>query len=234
MASGGHVDGAGQRRGGQRVEHADRPGTGIDAAAASTRPSAAPKALSTSTPSRDAQLPCGRLAEPEPDPHRGARRRSSSPAATGSSSPTTATRPSSARALSRGVGVHRAVPVEVVLGDVEHHARLRPQRRRPVQLEARQLDGEQLGAARPSTSSTGLPMLPHSTARRPAATSIACSIDVVVVLPLVPVTTSQRRGGPYQPRLVQPPRQFDVAPDRHARGGRGGQHRRGRAAIRGW
>ena len=42
-------------------------------------------------------------------------------------------------------------------------------------------------------------MLPHSSARRPAATSIACSIDVVVVLPLVPVTTSQRRGGPYRP-----------------------------------
>ena len=54
-------------------------------------------------------------------------------------------------------------------------------------------------AARASTSSTGSPMFPHSTARRPAAVSIACSIDVVVVLPLVPVTTSQRRGGPYRP-----------------------------------
>ena len=30
----------------------------------------------------------------------------------------------------------------------------------------------------------------------PPAVSMACSIDVVVVLPLVPVTTSQRRGGP--------------------------------------
>ena len=48
-------------------------------------------------------------------------------------------------------------------------------------------------------SSTGLPMLPHSSARRPAATSIACSIDVVVVLPLVPVTTSQRFGVPNRP-----------------------------------
>ncbi len=46
------------------------------------------------------------------------------------------------------------------------------------------------------TSSTGLPMLPHSLLRRPAAVSMACSIDVVVVLPLVPVTASQRRGGP--------------------------------------
>ena len=53
------------------------------------------------------------------------------------------------------------------------------------------------GAA--STSTTGLPMLPHSRLARPAAVSIACSIDVVVVLPLVPVTTSQRRGGPYRP-----------------------------------
>ncbi|CPA44753.1 Uncharacterised protein [Mycobacterium tuberculosis] len=47
-----------------------------------------------------------------------------------------------------------------------------------------------------STSSTALPILPHSTARRPPAISMACSIDVVVVLPLVPVTTSQLRGGP--------------------------------------
>ena len=39
-------------------------------------------------------------------------------------------------------------------------------------------------------------MLPHSTLRRPAAVNMACSIDVVVVLPFVPVTTSQRRGGP--------------------------------------
>src|SRR6478672_5469720 len=42
-------------------------------------------------------------------------------------------------------------------------------------------------------------MLPQSTARRPAASSIANSIDVVVVLPLVPVTTSHRLGGPNRP-----------------------------------
>jgi hypothetical protein len=41
-----------------------------------------------------------------------------------------------------------------------------------------------------------VPMLPHSTQRCPPAISMACSIDVVVVLPLVPVTASQRRGGP--------------------------------------
>ncbi len=47
-----------------------------------------------------------------------------------------------------------------------------------------------------STSSTGSPMLPHSTLLLPPAVSMACSIDVVVVLPFVPVTTSQWRGGP--------------------------------------
>lgn len=47
-----------------------------------------------------------------------------------------------------------------------------------------------------STSSTGLPMFPHRTLRCWPATSMACSIEVVVVLPFVPVTTSQRRGGP--------------------------------------
>ncbi len=47
-----------------------------------------------------------------------------------------------------------------------------------------------------STASTGSPMLPHNRLRRPSADSISCSIEVVVVLPLVPVTTSQRRGGP--------------------------------------
>ena len=83
-------------------------------------------------------------------------------------------------------------------------------------------------------SITGSPMLPHSSARRPAATSIACSIDVVVVLPLVPVTTSQRLGGAEPAGLVQPPRQFDVAPDRHARGGRGGQAPARWAGSRGW
>src|SRR5690606_2274971 len=38
-----------------------------------------------------------------------------------------------------------AVPVEMVLGDVEHDAGLGPNRGRPVQLEGRQLDGEYVG-----------------------------------------------------------------------------------------
>ena len=42
-------------------------------------------------------------------------------------------------------------------------------------------------------------MLPHAADTKPAASRIECSIDVVVVLPLVPVTTSHCRGGPYIP-----------------------------------
>ena len=42
-------------------------------------------------------------------------------------------------------------------------------------------------------------MLPHNAARRPSAINMACSIDVVVVLPFVPVTTSHCRGDPKQP-----------------------------------
>jgi hypothetical protein len=41
-----------------------------------------------------------------------------------------------------GVGPERAVPVDVVRGDVEHDGGVRSDRRAPVELEARQLDGE--------------------------------------------------------------------------------------------
>ena len=51
-------------------------------------------------------------------------------------------RPAQRPRLGRGVRGHRAVPVEVVLGDVEHAPRGGHHRRRPVQLEARQLHGE--------------------------------------------------------------------------------------------
>ena len=40
-------------------------------------------------------------------------------------------------------------------------------------------------------------LLPAATLRSPAVRRIASSIWVVVVLPLVPVTTSQVRAGPY-------------------------------------
>ena len=47
-----------------------------------------------------------------------------------------------------------------------------------------------------TASSTGQPMLPLAVTRWPAARRIDSSIPVVVVLPLVPVTTSQSRGEP--------------------------------------
>ena len=45
-----------------------------------------------------------------------------------------------------------------------------------------------------TASSTGQPMLPQAVTVSPAARRIDSSIPVVVVLPLVPVTTSHRRG----------------------------------------
>src|SRR5256885_986898 len=50
----------------------------------------------------------------------------------------------SATSTARGgrVLVHRAVPVDVVLGQVEHDGRVRGEGRGPVQLEARQLHGQ--------------------------------------------------------------------------------------------
>ncbi len=199
------------------------PATGIDAASASA--SSSPNALSTSTPSRTPSSPGAGLAEPEADPHRrgGGRQQAGRDRVVEPDDRDPAVqRP---RLVAR-VGGHRAVPVEVVLGDVEHHAGLRPQRRRPVQLEARQLDGQQLG---------GLDQhVEHRVADVAAQQRAAPGGDQHRV-------QHRRRGGlavgagHHQPAprravaagLVQPPGQFDVAPDRHARGGRGGQHRRG-------
>ena len=97
--------------------------------------------------------------------------------------------------LRRAVGGHRAVPVEVVLGEVEHRPGEGAHRRRPLELEARQLHGQHPVARRAARPRSGRPMLPQATVSSPAARRIASSIVVVVVLPLVPVTASQR-GGP--------------------------------------
>ena len=51
------------------------------------------------------------------------------------------------------------------------------------------------GVAR-SASRMGRPMLPHAALGRPADDRIDASIDVVVVFPLVPVTTNHFAGGP--------------------------------------
>ena len=168
------------------------PATGIDAASASA--TRCPKALSMSTPPLTPSSPTP--GSPSRKPTRtGAAAVSSRPAATGSSSPTTATRPSRTRALS-----------------LAYAARLPCQSRwSSATLSTTPASGFSDGAqcswkldsstantshGSPSTSITGFPMLPHSSARRPAAVSMACSIEVVVVLPLVPVTTSHCRGRP--------------------------------------
>ena len=97
------------------------------------------------------------------------------------------------RELRGGVRVERLVPLQVVVGEVEQRADRRRHRRRPVQLEAGQLDREHVIGARQTIESetSGSPMLPTAAVRSPAAARIAASIVVVVVLPLVPVMASQ-------------------------------------------
>ena len=98
--------------------------------------------------------------------------------------------------LGRGVGVHRAVPVEVVLGDVEHRGGVGLEAAHAgaaaVELEARQLEHPDLGQVVPrpapaSVSSIVGPMLPAATTLRPARSTSNAVSAVVVVLPLVPV-----------------------------------------------
>ena len=103
-------------------------------------------------------------------------------------------RPAQRPRLGGGVGGHRAVPVEVVLGDVEHAPDGGHDRRRPMQLEARQLDGQHVptlvdGRRRPGGRCCRTPPC-----RRPAARRIASSMPTVVVLPFVPVTASHGAG----------------------------------------
>ena len=113
--------------------------------------------------------------------------------------------------LGSGVGLHRAVPIEMVRRQVEDRRRLRRERRGAVQLEARQLDREHVERRRAAASTSGAPILPAVAAAAPAAARIAPSIWVVVVLPLVPVTASQACAG-----RAQPPGELDLAPDRDA------------------
>ena len=122
-------------------------------------------------------------------------------------------------ALGRGVRVDRAVPVEVVVGDVEHRGGLRrASRADPVQLEARQLDGQHVvraaGRSPPRARRADVARGHGADARRRC--SIEASIRTVVVLPLVPVSASHGAGPVGRP---QPPGQLDLAPDGDAGGG---------------
>ena len=79
------------------------------------------------------------------------------------------------------------------------------------------LDSSTASTSRPSPTAvtTGWPTLPQATASCPAARRIASSMPTVVVLPLVPVTASQRRG--HRLRLRDPPRQLRLPHHGHPR-----------------
>ena len=136
-----HAVRAGQRGRGQRVGHVVRPGrpdVGDRGAAAP----ASPKAWSTSMPSTTPSSPAPGARRGERRPGAAAGAAASSAAAPGSSTSRDRDRRRAAPAPSPRRTRPCAVPVEVVLGDVQHARRRRAAARRPVQLEAGQLDGE--------------------------------------------------------------------------------------------
>ena len=107
------------------------------------------------------------------------------------------------------------MPVDVVLGDVQHHGRVGAHRLGPVQLEARELDDDDLGRllGGDDLDERRADVARDRDARSPPARSIAPSMPTVVVLPLVPVTTSHGAGSLGR---TQPPGELDLAPDRDA------------------
>ena len=115
-------------------------------------------------PVAHAELAGAGLAEPEPDPDRAAAAASSSRSPRGSSQPDDGDPAVAARAPWPRRRRHRAVPVQVVLGDVEHR---RPP---PAAATATSAAGSWTAPrpagprARRARRSTGQPMLPHGTA----------------------------------------------------------------------
>ena len=114
--------------------------------------------------------------------------------------------------LGRRVGVHRAVPVEMVLREVEQGRGIGLEAGDAVELEARELEHPDLGQrlaqcrgangrrSRASESSASAndcsivgPMLPAAATRLPLRSTSSAVIAVVVVLPLVPVMANELR-----------------------------------------
>ncbi len=100
--------------------------------------------------------------------------------------------------LGGGVGVEAAVPVEVVLRDVEQRRRVGS---KPCASCSWKLDSSSTqtsGSAPPASSAAASvpsrvgPMLPATATLRPARSTSCAVIAVVVVLPLVPVMASTR------------------------------------------
>ena len=102
------------------------------------------------------------------------------------------------------VGLERAVPLEVVVGEVQAHARVRRDRVGPA-LQAR---GTRAGGSRARRRARrsrpgrarrrapGCRCCRPGAARRPPSTSIVAVSRVVVVLPFVPVMRTQSAGEP--------------------------------------
>ncbi|GAA3366399.1 hypothetical protein GCM10020366_69920 [Saccharopolyspora gregorii] len=115
------------------------------------------------------------------------------------------------------------MPVEVVVGEVEHDPGLRGQRPGPVQLEAGQLDGEHPvpGAHRVDD---GQPDVPAGDDVEPGGAQHRFEHGDGGGL-AVGAGDGEPVGG-FGPRPVEPPGEFDLADDLDARGGGGGQQRR--------
>ena len=92
--------------------------------------------------------------------------------------------------LRGAVGVERAVAVEVVRLEVEQHGDVAGELVHVLELEARELADDPVRAR--ARDESGVPTLPATATSRPAARKIAPSSSVVVVLPFVPVTPTNR------------------------------------------
>ena len=133
-------------------------------------------------------------------------------------------------ALVGGVVGHRGVPVEVVLGDVEHRGGLGGHRVRVVQLEAGQLDGVHvvgLGVHH------GLDDGQTDVAARDAAATVRLEHGVEHLHGRgLAVGAGEAQPLPRVLRVAQPPGQLDLAPDRDPPGVRRRQGRRRRGHAR--
>ena len=90
------------------------------------------------------------------------------------------------------VGLERAVPVEVVRLEVEQHRDLAGEL---CTSSSWNDDSSQTTQSARTIDVTGVPTLPATATSRPAARKIAPSNSVVVVLPFVPVTPTNRASG---------------------------------------
>ncbi|SIN33596.1 Uncharacterised protein [Mycobacteroides abscessus subsp. abscessus] len=117
------------------------------------------------------------------------------------------------------------MPIEVILGHVEHRAGRRSHRRRPVQLKAGQLDGQELDVT--------IQHVEHRIADIPAQRTGATGRRQHVVdhgrgrgLPVGPGDHHPSLGRPVPTGSVQTPSQFDVTPNGQPGLYRGLHHRR--------